>query len=201
MDLGDGQSLPGAGLLPPRTTLTDGVVALRAPSLDDVEDYARSATDPAVIDFTHVPLDLGRDGATRFVVSTRDESDAGTKARFAVCRADSMSRLLGSISLVNIDWANRSAELGYWVLPEARSQGYAMRAVRLVQRWAFDVVGLARSKPRCLTATKPRSTSWKPAGSGSWLTRLSSTGARTGASGCYNSDAMSGDVDQPGRTR
>lgn len=144
MDLGDGQSLPEAGLLPQRTTLTDGVVALRAPSLDDVEDYARSATDPAIIDFTHVPLDLGRDGATRFVVSTRDEWDAGSKARFAVCRADSMSRLLGSISLVNIDWANRSAELGYWVLPEARSQGYAMRAVRLVQRWAFEVVGLAR---------------------------------------------------------
>ena len=144
MDLGDGQSLPGAGLLPQRTTLTDGVIALRAPSLDDVEDYARSATNPTIIDFTHVPLDLGRDGATRFVVSTRNEWDAGTKARFAVCRADSMSRLLGSISLVNIVWANRSAELGYWLLPEARSQGYAKRAVRLVQRWAFDVVGLAR---------------------------------------------------------
>jgi RimJ/RimL family protein N-acetyltransferase len=130
--------------LPRRTTLTDGVIALRAPSLDDIADYARSATDPTIIDFTHVRLDLGRDGATRFVVGARDEWEAGTKARFAVCPADSMSRLLGSISLVNIVWANRSAELGYWMLPEARGQGYATRAVRLVQRWAFDVVGLAR---------------------------------------------------------
>jgi len=144
VDWGDGQGLPGAGLLPQRTTLTDGVIALRAPSLDDVEDYARSATDPTIIDFTHVPLDFGRDGATRFVVGACDEWEAGTKARFAVCRADSMSRLLGSISLVNIVWPNLSAELGYWVLPEARGQRYAMRAVRLVQRWAFDVVGLAR---------------------------------------------------------
>lgn len=144
MDWVDGQELPEAGLLPQRSTLTDGVIALREPSLDDVADYARSATDLTIIEFTHVRLDLGRDGATRFVVGARDEWEAGTKARFAVCPADSMSRLLGSISLVNIDWANRSAELGYWLLPEARGQGYATRAVRLVQRWAFDVVGLAR---------------------------------------------------------
>lgn len=36
------------------------------------------------------------------------------------------------------------AGLSYWVLPEARGGGVAVRAARAVTRWSFDVVGLHR---------------------------------------------------------
>ena len=38
--------------------------------------------------------------------------------------------------------ANASAEIGYWVAPEARGRGVAPTAVRAVCRWAFSTKGL-----------------------------------------------------------
>jgi ribosomal-protein-alanine N-acetyltransferase len=37
-----------------------------------------------------------------------------------------------------------SAQTGYWLAPEARSHGHATAAVRLLARWAFGQLGLAR---------------------------------------------------------
>ena len=34
--------------------------------------------------------------------------------------------------------------MGYWLAPQARGRGYATAAVRLVARWGFDRLGLAR---------------------------------------------------------
>ena len=44
---------------------------------------------------------------------------------------------------LNLTW-QRDGEVGYWLLPEARGKGVASRAVRLVTRHAFDVLGLHR---------------------------------------------------------
>lgn len=64
----------------------------------------------------------------------------GTRASFAVARADS-DELLGSIGLRLVDG---NGQIGYWTLSPARGQGVATRALRLLARWAFDDVGLAR---------------------------------------------------------
>jgi RimJ/RimL family protein N-acetyltransferase len=128
--------------LPRRRTLTDGLVTLRAPRAADVDAYARSATDPDIIEFTHVPLNFGREGAMGFVATTDTEWESGQKARFAISLAKSPARLAGSISLVHLDWEARTGEIGYWVLPEVRGRGLAKRSVHLVTRWAFGVVGL-----------------------------------------------------------
>ena len=37
-----------------------------------------------------------------------------------------------------------SASIGYWLAGEARGQGYISRAVRVLARWAFDDLQLAR---------------------------------------------------------
>ena len=129
--------------LPPRQLLTDGVVTLRAPDSGDIDDYARSASDPAIVAFTHVPLDFGRDGAARFVAAAATAWESGEMARFAVTSAAAPAQLVGSISLVHLDWATASADVGFWLLPEARGRGLAKHAVHLVTSWAFDVVGLS----------------------------------------------------------
>ncbi|MGC4112233.1 MAG: GNAT family N-acetyltransferase [Nocardioides sp.] len=36
------------------------------------------------------------------------------------------------------------ADLGYWLLPDARGRGYASRAVRLVATWALRTMGFPR---------------------------------------------------------
>lgn len=37
-----------------------------------------------------------------------------------------------------------SAEIVYWLLPEARGRGIAVEATKQVTRWAFDELGLHR---------------------------------------------------------
>ena len=51
---------------------------------------------------------------------------------------------LGSIILHSFRWWASQAEIGYWVLPDARGRGVAARAVSLVARWAIEELGLTR---------------------------------------------------------
>ncbi len=64
-----------------------------------------------------------------------------TGASWAIVRAD---RVLGQIGLRRITLPQASAELSYWLLPEARGAGVAGRAVRALTRWAFTDRGFHR---------------------------------------------------------
>jgi ribosomal-protein-alanine N-acetyltransferase len=52
--------------------------------------------------------------------------------------------VLGQISLRAIDLAEGLAEISYWVLPAARGRNVAARALTVLSRWAFEVLGLHR---------------------------------------------------------
>jgi RimJ/RimL family protein N-acetyltransferase len=52
--------------------------------------------------------------------------------------------VLGQISLRTLDLAEGLAEISYWVAPAARGRQVAARALEVLSRWAFDVVGLHR---------------------------------------------------------
>lgn len=53
-------------------------------------------------------------------------------------------RLLGTINVGSLDEAARRAEVGYWVLADARRAGVAKRALRLLSIWAFESGGVER---------------------------------------------------------
>ena len=65
-------------------------------------------------------------------------------AAFAFCDAAN-GELLGSMSLGEVDFAQRSANAGYWAAPWARQRGATDRALRLVCGWGFDALGLTSS--------------------------------------------------------
>jgi len=50
----------------------------------------------------------------------------------------SSDAFLGSILLHSCDWKNRRAEVGFWVVLEARRRGVLSAALALVLDWAFD---------------------------------------------------------------
>jgi RimJ/RimL family protein N-acetyltransferase len=54
------------------------------------------------------------------------------------------SGLLGQISLRRLDLADGLGEVSYWVLPAARGQGVATRALCALSGWLFDHVRLHR---------------------------------------------------------
>jgi RimJ/RimL family protein N-acetyltransferase len=75
-----------------------------------------------------------RDGA--------DWSD-GTHATFHAVDPES-AKMLGNVSLFAIDLTDRTAKIGYRVLPTARGRGVARQMVDAVTRWAFEARELMR---------------------------------------------------------
>jgi RimJ/RimL family protein N-acetyltransferase len=52
-------------------------------------------------------------------------------------------------------WQHRRAEIGYFVGPEARGDGHATRAVRLLCDWGFEQLGLERIDLLAATGNGP----------------------------------------------
>jgi ribosomal-protein-alanine N-acetyltransferase len=71
--------------------------------------------------------------------SARRSAETGTGWAIA-----SESWLLGQISLRTLDLDHGLGEISYWVVPAARGQRVATRALGALSRWAFEDLGLHR---------------------------------------------------------
>lgn len=98
--------------------------------------------DPEIARWTRVPENYTESDARAFLLHRYDALLAGTTAPFAIVSTE--DRLLGSVSLIHIEWPHLRAEVGYWLAGPARGLGHATRAVRLVSGWGFDSLGLER---------------------------------------------------------
>ena len=58
-------------------------------------------------------------------------------------------RFLGGSGLHRLDWDVPAFEIGYWLRTSAWGQGYALEAVRLLCRLAFETLGANRVEIRC----------------------------------------------------
>jgi len=61
----------------------------------------------------------------------------GQKAAFGIFGAGGC--LLGSVSLLQIDWHRREAEVGFWPARESRGRGIATRALERILSWAAEL--------------------------------------------------------------
>lgn len=112
------------------------MVSLRPPEERDLPAIDRGIDDPDVIRaFGRATM-----SATQLLELNRRRWAEGTAATFAIC--DAAGECVGHV-FVNISGPSRGS-VGYWLLPEARGQGLATRAVRLISRWALRDLGLAR---------------------------------------------------------
>lgn len=134
--------------------LSDGVVTLRAWSIADAEFMANAFADRAIRRYNGVldpdgypgpPLSIADAAADieKFASSWRSFAETGrpTGAVFAI--TDAISGELAGCCGVD-DWsAERVAQIGYWLAPDARGRGFATRAAILLTRWLFEL-GAAR---------------------------------------------------------
>jgi len=133
--------------------LDDGRVHLSTPTADDVDAITAACQDPAVAEWTVVPAPYARDDAEQFVSEFVGPGwDRGDVLTWGVREsvgpagipgADGVGRLVGMVglSLDNAPEGQRSAEIGYWIAPEARGRGLMTAAGRLAVDWAFDPEG------------------------------------------------------------
>jgi [ribosomal protein S5]-alanine N-acetyltransferase len=52
--------------------------------------------------------------------------------------------MLGGGSMYDIDIEQERAAVGFWLSPGSRGRGVATHATRLMARWSFEVLGVAR---------------------------------------------------------
>ena len=73
----------------------------------------------------------------------------GDELNFALAGPRDQGVVLGAVSLQEVRLDQGCAAAGYWLAPAARGRGVATGAVRLLARWAFAELGLARLELTC----------------------------------------------------
>ena len=133
-----------ARIVLPGEPLVDGPTALRPWRDSDAKALVAACQDPEISRWTRVPYPYGEADARAYLLARYDMLHAGTTASFAIVRAGEDQVLLGSISLMRLSPEHARAEVGYWLSRDARGDGHATRAVRLVCAWGMHKVGLER---------------------------------------------------------
>src|SRR3954451_17928675 len=121
--------------------LTDGVITLRHPTLDDVEAIYRGCQDPEVHKWTGVPSPYRRRDAIGWIERTVEERAAGRAEAFLAFLGDEFA---ASCSLMELDRRPGYGEIGYWVATPARRRGVATRACALLREFGVKARGLTR---------------------------------------------------------
>ena len=123
---------------------------LRALTDDDAPWYLRQFSRPETVEGQGYAPPDGIDGAIEEMreYGTRPFAE-GRGVRWAICLLSSDRRPeatpIGTCAL--LEWEDEpvsKAELGYSVEPEQWGHGYASEAIRAIQRFGFDVMGLDR---------------------------------------------------------
>ena len=122
--------------------LTDGVVTLRAFTLDDVNGCVEMCNDPQSIAWTRIPVPYGREEGITWIKRATESWGNGTDLAFAIEaeHPDGTTRFAGTIGLLLLE--DGIADLGFLVHPAVRGHGVARRAIALAADFAFDVRGI-----------------------------------------------------------
>lgn len=141
--------LPSSAL--PRTELRTPRLLLRPPSPADVGDLAAAAADPLTQARTGVPRDYNEQHARAFIDHSERLRIRGAGITWT---AEDLAtgRFAVNVDLRDIDWSNRTAEIGYMTAPWARGRGYAGEAVLAIARWLFERQGFGRIQLRATPA-------------------------------------------------
>ncbi|MGV9556793.1 GNAT family N-acetyltransferase [Streptomyces sp. NPDC003401] len=136
---------PYAG--PPVPVLDGHGLRLRAwdpESPADVDAWLRVHLDPEFLRW-NTPLRAITDaaGARESMRARVEATAAGTGVALCVTDAED-GTVLGQVGLNAIDRVRGCANVGYWVLPEARGRQVATRSLRLATDWFFGRLGLHR---------------------------------------------------------
>jgi RimJ/RimL family protein N-acetyltransferase len=123
--------------------LTDGRLLVRPFEPDDAPDIQAACDDPDVAHWIHLlPSPYTLADAEWFIADARRRLVEDKSARLAIESAET-GELLGSVG-IDLFRGRQAAEIGYWVKREARREGVALRAARLIIDWAFSELGPER---------------------------------------------------------
>lgn len=126
----------------PDPQLADDRIHLRRWELDDLACIEEASADPAIPEGSTVPATFTATEGRAFIERQWGRHQQGQGISLAIADTD-MNRARGLVILLKRPVAG-TAGIGYWVVPAARGGGRAVRAVRLLSRWALTTAGFTR---------------------------------------------------------
>lgn len=112
---------------------------LSVPTSADADAVYEACQDPDIQHYTTVSSPYTREDAESFVRLAAEWWQAGSEHVWAVRAGDQFAGVIGLHRI-----KDGAAELGYWLAPEARGNGYTVEAARAVVDFAFGPMRLER---------------------------------------------------------
>lgn len=135
-------------MVPYDTMLSDGVIILRPPRIDDAPALVKAVQESVdeIMPWMDWCTPEYNEGIARPWLATLPEAwEAGTQYGLVITEAKT-ERILGGTGLNQINNAYRLANVGYWVRSSATGRGIATRAARLAGEFGVKQVGLLRAE-------------------------------------------------------
>jgi RimJ/RimL family protein N-acetyltransferase len=133
----------------PVPPLADDVVLLRPWREADVPGMVLAFSDAVMQRFSWRTARYTETDARESVAEQEEARLRGEELNFALVDPQDQDVVLGCVSLSEVRLDHGSAAVGYWLAPAGRGRGAATHAVRLLARWAFGELGLARLELTC----------------------------------------------------
>jgi RimJ/RimL family protein N-acetyltransferase len=136
-------------LLFPVPPLAGDVVRLRPWSEADAPAIVLAFADPVMRRFSWRTAPYTETEALNDLAARDRARQHGEALHLAVVDPCDETVVLGEVSLAEVRPDQGCAAVGYWLSPAARGRGAAAQAVRLLARWAFAELRLARLELTC----------------------------------------------------
>jgi RimJ/RimL family protein N-acetyltransferase len=121
------------------------LVNLRELSIDDAITIVSLMSHEISKYLYEVPYPYKIDDALYFIKSSYDEFRLRKAITFAIDsknKLQSFQLLSGTIGIKDIDYVDKKAKIGYWIGKQYQGKGIATECVKLVVKYAFDVLEL-----------------------------------------------------------
>jgi RimJ/RimL family protein N-acetyltransferase len=122
--------------------VSDGEIRLRLLTEADLPALVEIVSDPEIPRWTRIPDAYGDSDAREWYEVQGRGRDEGRILNLMI--VDGGDRLLGACGIVEVDWTEGRAELGYWLAREARGRGVMTRAIPLLVSWIFESLPIER---------------------------------------------------------
>ena len=119
-------------------------VRLRSVELSDLDDIMKYWNNLKLRRFLNTVLPISRGEEEEWIRSTWKSKKEGKEFIFTIEKLDT-NKFLGMSGLHNVDWINRSAELGIAIHAEENwNKGYGTDAMKVLLKFGFDYLNLHR---------------------------------------------------------
>ncbi|MHA2390905.1 MAG: GNAT family N-acetyltransferase [Promethearchaeota archaeon] len=134
--------------------INDGIFFLRKITKQDANFVYHSLNEKDLITFLSLGPLMTLEDSKRLIRRYLKYWENYVQFNYIIELREAEIKKVGSISLWNVNWRHRRAEVGIWIIPVYWSNGYGKRALNLITNVAFNHLKLNRLEAHIATENK-----------------------------------------------